>query len=210
MDQSPIEIFGAPQSNFTRAIRIACEEKAIDYVYHPLAPHSPEVAAIHPLGKIPGLRHGELTLGESRAIMGYLDGMFPESPLIAIGPPGAASEAEQWLSIIMSATDPILIRQYVFAYIFPKDPDGAVDGEAVKAVVPALEAHIALLDKAVSEASFIAADRFTFADALLLSTLAAVRRFPEGASAMERAPSLSRYFQLHAERPSFIKTDPWS
>ena len=73
MSLHKIEIFGFPQSNFTRAVRIVCEEKSIEYEYFPVPPHSPEANAIHPLGKIPCLRHGEVSLGESSAIAAYLD-----------------------------------------------------------------------------------------------------------------------------------------
>jgi glutathione S-transferase len=204
MSQHKIEIFGVPQSNFTRAVRMVCAEKSVEYAYLPVRPHSPEARAVHPLGKIPGLRHGTLSLGESRAIVAYLDQLYPETPMVPSKP-----EVEQWVSIITTAVDPVLVRQYVFANIFPDTPDGTVDRAAVDATLPRLEALIAFLDGAVAGKDFLAAGCFTFADALLLSILAAVRLFPEGARAMESAPELSRYFMLHSSRPSFIATDPW-
>jgi glutathione S-transferase len=56
---SELEIIGVPQSNFVRTVRIACEEKQVPYRLTPGRPRSPEVKAIHPLGKIPVMRHGE-------------------------------------------------------------------------------------------------------------------------------------------------------
>jgi glutathione S-transferase len=47
---------------------MACEEKGVPYDLVPVPPHSPEVEAIHPLGKIPAMRHGDITLCESKAI----------------------------------------------------------------------------------------------------------------------------------------------
>jgi glutathione S-transferase len=72
-----------------------------------------------------------------------------------------------------------------------------------------MKAFIELLDGALAGKDFLAAARFTFADALLLSTLAAVRLFPEGAQAIDAAPNLARYLILHSARASFIATDPW-
>ncbi|HEY0523091.1 MAG TPA: glutathione S-transferase family protein [Stellaceae bacterium] len=210
MDEPRIEIFGVPQSNFTRAVRIACEEKAIAYDYHPVRPHSPDVVAIHPLGKIPALRHGELTLAESWPIVSYLDKLFPEAPMIRTGTTALTAEVEQWVSIVGTSVDPVLVRKYVFAYLFPDTPDGLVDRATVEAALPKMEALITMLDARVAGTGFLAAGHFTFADALLLSTLAAVRLYPEGAGAIEAAPNLARYLERHSARPSFVATDPWS
>jgi len=207
MNQNRVEIYGIPESNFTRAVRMVCEEKALDYDHFPVRPHSDEANAIHPLGKVPGLRHGQVTLGESRAIVAYLDCLYPETPMMPASPD--AAEAEQWVSIVMTAMDPVLIRQYVFANLFPKTADGTVDRAAVEAPLPTLKAQIKLLDQALARKNFLAAARFTFADALLLSTLAAVRLFPEGAHAIDAAPNLAHYVNLHSARASFIATDPW-
>lgn len=209
MSQNRIEIYGIPQSNFTRAVRMVCEEKAIDYDHFPVRPHSDEANALHPLGKVPGLRHGEVRLGESRAIVAYLDRLYPETPMMPASPGAPAAEAEQWLSIVMTAMDPVLIRQYVFANLFPQTSDGTVDRAVVDASLPTLKKQIELLDRALAGKDFLAAARFTFADALLLSTLAAVRLFPEGTHAIDAAPNLARYAALHSTRASFIATDPW-
>jgi glutathione S-transferase len=210
MTLAAIEIFGVPQSNFTRAVRIACEEKSIAYTHHAVAPHSQDVAAIHPVGKIPVLRHGEVTVAESWPIVAYLDRLFPEKPMIHVGTPALNAQVEQWLSIVSTAIDAVFVRKYVFAYIFPETSDRSVDRTAVDAALPKMTQLIAMLDARVSDLQFLAAGRFTFADALLLSTLAPVRRFPEGATALSRAPNLTRYFEQHSVRPSFSKTDPWS
>jgi len=61
-----LEIIGATRSNYVWACRIACAEKGVPYKLIEARPHSPEVDAIHPLGKIPAMRHGEVTLAESR------------------------------------------------------------------------------------------------------------------------------------------------
>ncbi len=59
-----VEILGFAPSTYTRVARMACEEKGVSYELKPLQPHSPEVLAIHPFGKIPALRHGDFELCE--------------------------------------------------------------------------------------------------------------------------------------------------
>ena len=57
---------------------MAIGEKGPRYEYYPVRSHSPEARAIHPLGLVPGLRHGEVVLGEFQAIIAYLDGLWPQ------------------------------------------------------------------------------------------------------------------------------------
>jgi ketosteroid isomerase-like protein len=66
-------------------------------------------------------------------------------------------------------------------------------------------ALIGILDRAVAKTGFLAAGRFTFADALLLPILAAVRIFPKGGRAIEGAPNLAGYFKLHSARPASLR-----
>jgi glutathione S-transferase len=65
-----LQIIGGPASNFVWMCRIACIEKGVPYSVVSVMPHTPEVDAIHPLGKIPAICHGDVTLCESRAICG--------------------------------------------------------------------------------------------------------------------------------------------
>ena len=84
------QIIGAPQGNFVWACRIACGEKGVPYDLVAVFPHTPEVDAIHPYGKIPAMRHGEVTLFESRAILYYIDHAFPGTPFQPRDPVGGA------------------------------------------------------------------------------------------------------------------------
>src|SRR5207302_6005952 len=81
-----LEIFGVPQSNYVWAVRMVCEEKGVPYELNAVRPHTPDVDAWHPFGKIPVMRHGDVTLCESKAIATYIDRVFdgpkmiPEEP----------------------------------------------------------------------------------------------------------------------------------
>jgi glutathione S-transferase len=77
-----IEIIGAPQSNFVRAVRMACAEKGVAYLFTPARPHTPEVDSIHPYGKIPVMRCGDYQLCESKAIVTFVDRAFPGPKLL--------------------------------------------------------------------------------------------------------------------------------
>jgi hypothetical protein len=61
------EIIGSIRSTYTRAICMVCEEKKIEYTLTEKLLHAPEIFAIHPFGKMPVLRHGDVALFESKA-----------------------------------------------------------------------------------------------------------------------------------------------
>jgi glutathione S-transferase len=202
-----VEIRGFPQSTYTRVVLMACQEKGIDYELKPAPPHSPEVTAIHPFGKIPVMRHGDVELCESKAIATYLDRVFPGPPLMPSDPRQAAL-AEQWISLVNTTMDGTLIRNYLFQYIFPKTADGKPDRKAIEAVTPAVRAQIQLLDKAVAKTGYLAGDQLTLADLNLMPILYYIRQFPEGAEALAGAKHLCAYYERNAARPSFKDTVP--
>lgn len=202
-----VEIIGPAPSTYTRVVRMVCEEKAIPYDLKPSPPHSPDVNAIHPFGKVPVMRHGDFELCESKAIATYLDLSFPGPKLIPTDPRHAAL-TEQWVSLVNTKMDGILVRAYLLNYVFPKTADGKPDRQAIDAVTPAVQDEIGLLDRAVAKGGFLAGDGFTFADINVMPILAYLKNFPESGSAMAAAKSLSGYYERLAARPSFQNTVP--
>jgi glutathione S-transferase len=202
-----VQIVGVPQSNYVWVVRMACEEKGVPYEIVPARPHTPDVDALHPLGKIPGMRHGDVELCESKAIVTYIDKTFPGAKLIPEDARGAA-EVEKWVSLVNTSIDPCLVRSYLLAYFFPKTADGKPDRAAIDGVLPTMQKQITLLDQAVAKTGYLAGNGFTLADINLLPILYYVQRCPEGAAMIKAAESLAGYFARHAERPSFKASTP--
>jgi glutathione S-transferase len=202
-----LEIIGAPQSNFVRATRIACVEKGVPYTLTPARPHTPEVDAIHPFGKIPAMRHGDVTLCESSAICCYIDRAFDGPPLIPRDAL-AAARVEQWISLHNTAIDPLLVRQYLVAYFFSGLPDGAPDRAKIDAAVPKIREMFAWLDRELATRAYVAGDSWTLADAFLLPTMHYMRLMPESGDMMQASPSITAWFDRVAARPSGKETEP--
>jgi len=202
-----VEIIGFAPSTYVRVARMACEEKAVAYELKPAPPHSPEVLAIHPFGKIPVMRHGDFELCESKAIATYLDLCFPGPKLIPTEPRHAAL-TEQWVSLVNTRMDTTMVRTYLFAYLFPKTADGKPDRKGIDAVAPALHEEIGLLNKSVAKGGYLAGDSFTFADINVMPILFYLQKFPESASAIATARPLAEYYERLARRPSFQNTIP--
>jgi glutathione S-transferase len=204
---SNIEIIGLPQSNFVWVVRMVCEEKGVPYDLTPARPHSPEVDAIHPFGKIPVMRHGDVTLCESKAIATYIDRAFDGPKVIPEDARGAA-ETEKWVSLINTQIDPIMVRKYLVNHFFPKTADGKPDRAAIEAALPEMRTQINILDCAVSASGHLAGNGFTFADIDLLPILYYIQKFPEGEAMVKEARSLAAYFAKHSERPCYKATIP--
>lgn len=202
-----LQIIGAPQSNYVWVTRIACHEKGVPYTLVPAMPHTPEIDAIHPFGKIPAMRHGDLTLCESRAICFYIDHAFAGPPLAPLDPVGGA-QAEQWISLVNTTIDPLLVRQYLGAYFFPGTPDGRPNRAVIDAALPKMERHFSVLDRAVAKTGHLVGDSITLADMNLLPILFYLDKLPESRVMLRDATSLSAYYQRHIERPSVKETTP--
>ena len=201
-----LEIIGAPQSIFVRAVRMVCEEKGVSYRLTPARPHSPEVDCIHPFGKIPVMRYGDFHLFELKAIATFVDRAFPGPKLI---PEDAnlCGKVEQWVSAENTTIFPSILT-YFMSYFFPKTPDGQPDRAAIEGALPEMRAHINVLDKAVAETGHLPGANFTYADINLLPTLAYLQVLPESAEMLASAKQLTQYFDRHSQRASFKATVP--
>ena len=202
-----LQIIGGPQSNYVRVVRIACIEKGVPYRLVPVMPHTPEVDAIHPFGKIPVMRHGDLTLAESRAICFYIDHSFDGPPLTPRDPL-AGAQTEAWISLVNTTIDPLLVRQYLRAYFFPGTPDGRPDRPSIDAALPKMEEHFTVLDRAVARTGHLVGDSFTLADMNLLPILFFMEKAPESRAMLGRAPNLKAYAEQHMPRASLRDTIP--
>ena len=205
-----LEIIGGPASNFVWTCRIACAEKRVPYKLVSVMPHTPEVDAIHPLGKIPAMRYGDVTLCESRAICAFIDRMFDGPPLVPADPI-AAARVEQWLSIVNTAIDPVWVRQYVGAgYLFPGTPDKSPNRAAIEAALPKMEKQFPVMDhgrrQRLSRRCLVHARRHQLhSDPVLHAAVSGEQR------AARRSRRTSRkYLERHLARKSVQETIPQS
>jgi glutathione S-transferase len=201
-----LQIIGVPQSNYVWVVRMVCEEKGVPYELNPVRPHSADVDAVHPFGKIPVMRHGDLTLCESKAIATYIDRVF-DGPKVIPDDPKAAARVEQWVSLGNVEFDKVMIRQYVVGYAFPKEP-GKPDMAAIADAAQRMKPQIDVLDREVGKTGYLAGDGFTLADINILPMLFYVNRFEEGKALLAGAKNLAAYMQRHFERDSFRKSMP--
>lgn len=200
-----LEILTFPASNFGRSIVMLAEEKGIDYSYVTARPHEAEVSAVHPLGRIPVMRHGNVKLCESTAIASYLDTLGDGAPFF---PENAVDLAKvhEFASLHNTIFDKLMIRDYLFGYLFPKTEDSTPDRAFINSLLQPLQAQIAILDRAC-EGGWLVNGRITFADLAVFPTLAYMTLMPESGEMIKATKNLAGYIDRIAARPSAKKTE---
>jgi glutathione S-transferase len=113
-----LHLYHADMSNCSMRVRMALEEKGLEWTSHHISLQkkenvTAEYFGIHPKGLVPALVHDGVVHIESNDIIGYLDERFPEPPLL----PASSAERDEvqgWLKI---ATDHHLdtVKTYIYA-----------------------------------------------------------------------------------------------
>ena len=153
------------------------------------------------------MRHGDVTFSESRAICFYIDRTF-DGPSLTPRDPVEGARTEEWISLVNTHIDPLLVRQSLVAHFFPGTSDGSPDRAAIDAALPKMEQHFAVLDRAVGKTGHLVGTTFTLADINLLPILYYMNKMPESGAMLRRHASLHSYFERHMSRPSAREATP--
>ena len=204
-----VVLLGDPRSSYVRTARMGLAEKGVKYTLQPLAPHTPEILAVHPFGRLPGFRDGRVMLFETSAILRYVDEAFP-GPSLVPGTVRDRARCEQWVSAINAYIDGTMVRRYVLQYLFPKGAGGQPDRAVIDASAKEMEQQLAILDRAYGGNDYLAGKALSMADLFLAPILYYVERFPEGQALLAKSPNVMRAQGVIRERASFRETVPGS
>ncbi len=203
-----LTLLGDPRSSYTRTARMGLAEKGVAYTLQPCAPNSPEILAVHPFGKIPGMRDGEIELWETSAILRYIDEAF-DGPSLTPGLLAERTRCEQWVSAVNSYFYDSMVRRYVLQYIFPKGEGGKPDRAVIDRAVQDMTPQLTALDRAYAKTGdYIAGSTLSFADLFIAPILFYVEAFPEGARLLSDMPQIRRAQGVMRQRASFTTTQP--
>jgi glutathione S-transferase len=170
----------------------------------------PELANVHPLGKSPVIRDGELVLAESGAIIEYLLDRYGQGRLVpAAGTPERVRYL-YWLHYTEGSGMPILLLRVVFDQIenarvpFYLRPITKGVASKVKALLvqPQLDRHLDFLEAELGDDPWFAGAELTAADIQMSFALeAAAARAGLDAS----RPRLMAYLDRIHARPAYIR-----
>ena len=166
-----MKLYGSKNSRSLRCVW-ALEEAGTTYEYQRVnmmkgEGYAPAFKAVNPLGKIPALQDGELTLTESMAIVQYVADKFPQAALVPVELT-ARAEVSRWVYYAVTEVEPHLwaIAQHRFA--LPED-------KRVAALEPTTVWQLARsfrpIEKALAAQPYIAGAAFSMADIVVFHCL---------------------------------------
>jgi len=202
-----VAVLGDPRSTYVRTVRMGLAEKGVAYTLTGAAPHSPEILAVHPFGRVPAFRDGEIALFETSAILRYVEESF-DGPSLLPSTIMNRARCEQWVSAIKDYCYDAMVRRYVLQYVFPKGADGKPDRSVIDSAAKEISAQLAALERAYAGGEFLAGPAVSLADLFLAPMLAYVEQMPEGGQLLAPVPGVRRAQESMRSRPSFTATEP--
>ena len=202
-----MKLYGHRGSPFVRKAIVVLEEKGLRYESVELTSvpgrKSPELLELHPLGKIPVLRDGDVVVPDSSVVCAYLEKKHPRPALYPDEPADLARALflEEYSDTrLFEVLSGILFERVVKPNVMGQPPDEArVEQLFQKELPPVLD----YLESQLRDGATTLLPRFSVADAAIGGQLATLtlsglaidaRRWPRGA----------RYHEALRSRPSFV------
>ncbi len=181
----------------TRAIRVAWMLEEVGATYETVKldvskgeTRTPEYLAIHPMGKVPALVDGDLTMFESGAICLYLADKFLGKNLIAAVGSTERAEIYKWVFFATSTLEDPIVQ--VMRARRAKQEIGADTHALLERLWNALEAGL-------GDHDWFVGDHFTVADLLVGAGIAWAKML----GAIKERPKLEAFLGRCTARPSF-------
>jgi glutathione S-transferase len=154
---------------------------------------APAYLAINPMGKVPTVVHGDAVVTECPAICAYLADAFPQAGLAP--PPGDRQRAPyyRWLFFTAGPVEAAVSHKAV-GFAVPPEREPMLGYGSV-------ERTLGTLEKAVSQADYVAGNKFTAADVYVGSHLAFGMMF----GTIDKRPAFERYVARLGDRPAFAR-----
>ncbi len=200
-----MKLYGVNGSPFVRKARVVLEEKGIPYETEHLvsvSPKSPELLALHPMGKIPILRDGEVVVPDSSVICAYLEKKHPSPELYPAEPAELAKALflEEYADTrVFEVLSPVLFERVVKRFVFQQVPDEARVAEQLETELPPV---LDYLESQLPEGQGTALARFSIADAAVGAQLGTLTLSGVEIDA-RRWPRTASYYGALLARPSF-------
>ena len=200
-----MKLIGIPLSPFVRKVAVIMTIKELEWESEPVMPgdNSPEFRAMSPLGKIPVLVDGDVTIADSSVICEYLEEQYPEHPVL---PEGSAQRARARFleefgdSRLIENAAIIFIEKFVYPNLRGLECDDVRVNEAKTELLPPL---LDYLESQVPPEGYLFGN-FTTAD---ISIASPIFQTAYGGYELDagRWPRFAAFVQRVAEHPAVIK-----
>ena len=199
-----IEVFGRATSSIVQAVMWAIGELGLEHIRHDIGHtyggnDTDEYRAMNPMGLVPVIRDGDVTMFESAAIIRYLGATYgagafwPEDPAIR-GP------LDMWAEWIKTAVYPVMVPD-IFFQLVRNDP-ATLDQERLNRSSATMAKLMGMLDARLGAGPWLAGETFTYADVMVGHLLYRYHAldFPK-----VETPNIAAYYAQLTERPAFAE-----
>lgn len=187
-----VTLFGLPPSTYVRTARMVLENKEVPYTLDVPNFRAPEYRALHPFGKVPAMRHGELTLYETLAITTYVDEAFPGPRLQPEELKGKALML-QWISAINDYFYKTIVGGCINERFVKPMRGMQPDEAAIEAAMPRITDYLGVAERALSATPYLAGEQVSLADMFLAPIVFYFEQTPEGARLFPQMDSLRQW-----------------
>lgn len=203
-------VYGPAGSTYVWSVRLALAEKGVAHELvevgfgaHREEPH----LSRHPFGKVPAFEHDGFLLYETQAILRYIDEGFMTSPLQPTDL-HQFSRMNQIIGIVDAYAHPSIGMRILFNRMLAPRLGMAADEAAVQAALPQARLCVSEIARLVENEPYLAGDRISLADLMVIPLFYYFSRLPEGEAAFAENPTLKPWMQRMEARQSFAVTKP--
>ena len=197
-------VYGFPRSTFVNIVRLVLTHKDVAYRFEDLEPvmGRSEHLALHPFNRVPIFRHGDFTVYETRAIVGYIDEVFAGARLTPQNP-HARARMNQWIGVVDSYVYPYMIYHVTHERLVFPELGIASDEKVVAHALPKVENALVAIERELADGrDYLLGPELSIADFYLLPSTFAFSLTEEGKAMYPKYPA----FCLWRERMESLPT----
>ncbi|MEO0958330.1 MAG: glutathione S-transferase family protein [Pseudomonadota bacterium] len=199
------ELASLKMSSHGLIARVVMEEKGVSYERIEIAPDALGGAAYradhHPFGKVPSLRHGDVHLYETAAIVRYVDEAF-DGPELQPSTAALRAEMQKWISVASHYVYPSMIGGIVLPRIMAQSGGPVADESAVAKATEDARHQLDVVEARLSNAEYLAGE-VSLADFFLASVVQYLPLTDEGKALMNGHPATQDWVGRITGRPSY-------
>lgn len=188
-------VYGFPRSTFVNIVRLVLTHKDVAYRFEDLEPvmGRSEHLALHPFNRVPIFRHGDFTVYETRAIVGYIDEVFAGARLTPENP-HARARMNQWIGVVDSYVYPYMIYHVTHERLVFPELGIASDEKVVAHALPKVENALVAIERELADGrDYLLGPELSIADFYLLPSTFAFSLTEEGKAMYPKYPAFCRW-----------------
>jgi len=200
-------VYGFPRSTFVNIVRLVLTHKDVAYRFEDLEPvmGRSKHLALHPFNRVPIFRHGDFTVYETRAIVGYIDEAFAGTRLTPPDP-RAQARMNQWIGVVDSYVYPYMIYHVTHERLVFPELGIASDEKVVAHALPKVDAALAVVERELADGrNCLLGPDLSIADFYLLPSTFAFSLTEEGKAIYPKYPAFCRWRERMESLPTTQK-----